>query len=187
MSVLPAAGEARRSLEIQGQWSPYRQGYRSMTTPTDACSTTLTLATGRLYLAKLVVDHRFAPAALDYYVSVAATTPTAGQCFAVLFDAAGAVVASKDAVTDFGSAGVKSLTLAGELSDQDYRFGLLFNGTTGPQIPRSTAATGGPTFFNANLAAAEYRGSYVDGQTSVPSPVAYASATAYIPLWAAIR
>ncbi|RKN61864.1 hypothetical protein D7231_31830 [Streptomyces klenkii] len=187
MGVLSKAASGRENLGVQGMPTPARQGYQTWTTAPDTCSTTLTLAAGRLYLSRLPVDEPFAATALDYYVSVAATSPTSGQCFVALFDADGEVVASKDAVADFGSTGVQTLTLAGTLTRQHYRFGILFNGSTGPQIPRSAGAAGGPAFANINLSAGDYRASYVEPHTSLPNPVSYGTGTAYIPLFAAVR
>lgn len=187
LADLASAATARASLGLQGRASPARHGYHAWTTDPDSCSTTLTLVGGRLYLSSLYVDAAAAATAVDYYVAAAATSPTAEQCFAVLLDADGAIVASKDAVADFGAPGTKTLTFSSPLAVAQYRFGLLFNGTTGPQIPRSMAATGGPTFGNLNLAAGAYRAGYLDGLTAIPTPVTYASATAYVPLLAAIR
>lgn len=188
MSTLNTSAEARRDLAVQGMWTPARQGYQAWTTPPDACSGTIALASGRLYLSALDIDDEFAGAAVDYYVSVVATTPTADQCLVGLYDADGVLVASADAVTAFGEVGTHSLSLTGiTITPQSYRFAILFNGSTGPQIPRSATGAGGPGFTNLGLSAGGYRAAYQDSKTALPDPISYSANSAYVPLLAAIR
>ncbi|MDT0306114.1 hypothetical protein RM780_03945 [Streptomyces sp. DSM 44917] len=170
-------------------WAPARQGYTAWTLNPDSCSTTLALQPGRLYLSGLYLPAALTPAALDWYVSVAATSPTAGQCWIGLYSAAGARLAQAAAETDMGSAGAKTLPLsAGELPAGLYWAAILFNGTTGPQIPRGAAATGGPALTNMNLPATAYRAAYNgDANTALPATLTPGSNTPYVPLFAAIR
>lgn len=181
------AGDDARILSALNQWTPPKQGYLAWTTPPDACSSTIALASGRLYLSLLSLDQTTAVTALDYYVSVAASNPTTGQCFVAVLDPSGNVLFSKDAVSDFSSVGPHTLNLSGTLGPGT-RAGMLFVGTTGPQIGRAAAGTGGPGFTNMGISsAASYRAGYIDSLTAVPNPVTLSSQNPYVPLLAAVR
>ncbi|MDT0306855.1 hypothetical protein RM780_07745 [Streptomyces sp. DSM 44917] len=170
-------------------WAPARQGYTAWSINPDSCSTTLALQSGRLYLSGLYLPAALTPAALDWYVSVAATSPTAGQCWIGLYSAAGTRLAQAAAETDMSSAGAKTLPLSvGALASGLYWAAVLFNGGTGPQIPRGTGTSGGPALTNIGLTPETYRAAYNgDANAALPAPITPGSNSAYVPLFAAIR
>ncbi|NGO68521.1 hypothetical protein [Streptomyces boncukensis] len=188
MSSISTASEARALLKLQGLRTPSRQGYQAWSTNPDSCSTVLTLSAGRLYLEALAVDEDFHPTAIDYYVSSTASSPTADQCLVGLYGPSGTLLASE--TTLFDSTGVVSLDLSavGELAEGLYRVAFLFNGSTGPQIPRASQSAGGPGLTNIGLSVGDYRAAYNgSSNTSLPDPIDFTANTAYIPLFCAIR
>ncbi|WP_326808191.1 collagen-like protein [Streptomyces sp. NBC_01775] len=168
-------------------WPPQRQNYAAWSINPDACSTALTLPTNRLFLAGLQLDSTLNATALDWFVSVAATGATGGQCWTGLYSQAGVLLASAAAATPMVTVGVQSMPLSLSLPSGMYWAALLFNGTTGPQIPRGAQATGGPALTNIGLGAIAYRAAFQDGHTVLPSPLVPANHQPYVPLFVAIK
>lgn len=129
---------------------PTDRGYIAWTQPLYVISATTALPTaGVLNLHRVRRVPASTVTSIVVYAAAAGSTLTAGQCFAALYTAAGALIAqTADQATAWASTGLKIMALAGgpyPVTAGDYYVGIWFNGTTGPSLVRSG-------FANATLA-----------------------------------
>jgi hypothetical protein len=122
-------------------------------------------------------------------VTVGGGTLTAGQCFASLFTAAGALVASTaDQAVAWASASVKTMSLAGgpfAVPAGDYYVGLWFNGTTGPTIARHTVASS--VMIQLGLTAPDLEACTADTGLTTAAPATLGAQTANaVDFWVAL-
>lgn len=107
----------------------------------DVSLASVEVAAGTLRLSRI----RRLPAAsitnLHLIVTTAGSGLTAGQCFAALYTAAGALIGvTADQSTAWASSGVKSMAIAGgpvSVAAGDYYVGFWYNGTTAPTVLRA--------------------------------------------------
>lgn len=126
-----------------------------------------------------------------FVLGTATTTPTAGQCFAALYNAAGTRVAvSADISALLGTTGLNTWAMTAPVVCPvgDYYAALLINAAT-PSTLGEVSTYGVSSVLNAGLSAAT--AFHTDGptaQTSMPAPVTMASRTLSAqPLWAGVK
>lgn len=119
---------------------------------------------------------------------------TTGQCFAGIYDSSGNLVAATgDQSTAWSSTGIKTMELVGGPYSVSgggptgfIYVAYLFNGTTGPTIPRGTptSAVGN----NFGLPVGSYRtASILSGRTSLPSSLTLSNQAGHaVTYWAAV-
>lgn len=140
---------------------------------------------GSIYFNSFVVRSNVSVSKLYYIVSSAAVTPTAGQNWFGLYQAAGAnatllaQVAADALITTPG-------TVIGSITPQSlvpgiYYSAMVVNCVTSPQLRQSGSTGGG---VNANLSVAASR-SFVNGtvQTTLPGSIVLANNTAQQSFW----
>jgi hypothetical protein len=119
------------------------------------------------------------------YVTAVGVTLTAGQCFAALYTAAGALVAqTADQATPWVSTGLKTMTLAGgpyPITAGDYYIGTWFNGSTGPSLVRSGTVNFGLT--NAGLSAPNFESASANASITTTAPPTLGTQTAAVYEW----
>ncbi|HEY9417125.1 MAG TPA: hypothetical protein VIQ30_20395 [Pseudonocardia sp.] len=139
---LDAADARLGTVEASLPQIPADRGYLAWTQPPYALNGGVIMPTpGMLQLRRL----RRVPAAtvtsIVGWTLTGGSSLTAGQCFAALYTAAGALIAqTTDQSTAWATTGLKVMPLAGgpyNLAAGDYYVGLWFNGTTGPTFARS--------------------------------------------------
>ncbi|MFI7073568.1 hypothetical protein [Micromonospora sediminicola] len=119
------------------------------------------------------------------FLTVAGSSLTAGQCFAALYTAAGALVAQTgDQSTAWASIGLKVMPLAGgpyQVTGGDYYVGLWFNGTTGPAIVRSGTVSAALT--NVGLSAPNFDMASANTGLTTTAPATLGAQTASVFEW----
>lgn len=138
---------------------PADHGFKAWTFPPDVGPNATALSpAGTLFLRRIRRVPAGALTGAVIFVTTAGSTLTAGQCFASVFTAAGALIGtSADQSGTWNSAGLKLMPLVGGPftlpAIADLYVGVWYNGTTGPTLAR--AGLNGP-YTNANLAAPNF-------------------------------
>lgn len=161
---------------------PSDNGFKAWTAPLymPVGSTVLSTA-GTLFLRRIKRVPATSITNIVAYVAVAGSSLTAGQCFAALFTAAGALVGqSADQAAAWASTGLKTMALTSgpyNVAAGDYYVGVWFNGTTGPTLLRGAAIASGLT--NAGLVAPNLSACTADTglTTTAPNPFGAQSGT----------
>lgn len=132
-------------------WTAPDQNLLTWTQDPVTVSQSFSLANGQVYLSKLkIVNRSTVVSNISYGVTVAGTTPTAGQCFVGLYNSSGTLLASSaDQGTNFSSTGTKTAAITPQtLAVGSYYVAFLSNvGGTVPQV----ASGGSGTVSSANL------------------------------------
>lgn len=126
-------------------------------------------AAGRLELTRVHVDQAATVTNIEMVVSSVGVTLTAGQCFAALYTAAGALLAQTgDQATAWTSLGVKTMALssAQSVAAGDYYVAFWYQGTTAPQFSRQ----GNTAAINGKLAAPNLRYATANTGTTTTAP-----------------
>ncbi|WBB94191.1 hypothetical protein [Verrucosispora sp. WMMC514] len=171
---------------VQVPHQPADRGYLAWTQPPYALVAGTSLPTaGTLNLRRLRRVRAGAATSIVTYVTAAGNTLTAGQCFAALYTAAGALVAQTvDQATAWTSTGLKTMALAGgphSLAGGDYYVGVWFQGTSGPGLVRSgTIAT---PLTNAGLAAPNLEAATANTGVTTTAPATLGTLTASVFEW----
>lgn len=169
-------------------------GFLAWNYPSFHISTVHSMTSGTIKMSRLP---RFAQAktvnSVWFHIGNPAVTPTAGQCFAALFDA---VTGTRVAVTadisgQLGTAGLIGYTLTSPYAaalGADLYSAILQNAAT-PATLGSCSSQGSTSAANASLSAAS--GLFTDGptaQTSMPASVTLGSRTlSGQPLWTGVK
>lgn len=127
------------------------------------------------------------------HISTAGSTLTAGQCFAALYNDAGALLGAGAVTADqagaWASTGLKVMPLTvaqAVVPNAWYRVAFWFNGTTGPTLSRAvtTAVAGLP---NPGMSAPTFRFSTADSSITTTAPGSLAAQTAILSAyWVAV-
>jgi hypothetical protein len=109
---------------------------------------------GQIQLMRLHIPAATNVTGITVYLANGGAGLVAGQCWAALFDAAtgNLIGVTADQATNWASAGAKRMDLTGGPFARpvgDVYAGLVFNGTTSPNVTRQAA--GAPALININL------------------------------------
>lgn len=155
---------------------PEDLGFITATADLDAFSSTVAMASGTLYLAKVVIRRPTTVTNIVAMVTGAGATLTSGQNLAGIYSSTGTLLkATADQSTAWTTTGLKTMALTATITLQPgvYYIGLLSVGTTPPTVVRSALAGGGATgaaaLFNLGATASTPRSSTLTGQTSLPT------------------
>lgn len=145
-------------------------------------------AAGTLNLVRVHVPVQSTITNIITFVSTAGATLTAGQCFAALFNAAGALIAiTADQSTAWTSTGIKTMALAGGPYLQaagDYYVGLWYNGTTPPTLIRTSSIGGSGTANPINIGlASNFRYATANTGLTTAAPANLGALTASAIAW----
>jgi hypothetical protein len=147
-----------------------------------------TATSGTIYLNAVFVPYAVTTTKVWFFINTPGVTPTAGQNFVGLYNAAGTLVASVSADASATATGMQSLTWssAANLSAGMYWVALLWNAATTPAVARSSTAN--LAIMNANLTAATAR--FCTNSTGKTSLTAIAPSGNIVsnaqPIWTAI-
>jgi len=140
---------------------------------------------GRVEVARIKVPSQCSVTNVVAAVATAGNTLTAGQCFAALYTAAGALVGvSADQAAAWVGTGLKVAALAGgpfTLAAGEYYGAYWFNGTTGPAMMR--LASGNSAFPNASKAAPNLIAASADTSITTTAPPNLGTQTAISSTW----
>lgn len=135
---------------------------------------------GTLYLTRI----RRVPAGtisnITVHIGAAGVTLTVGQCFAALFDAAGALRGvTADQAAAWGSTGIKTMALTSPYVNAagDYYAGFWFNGTTGPNMMRGSQGISGSQ-INPGMTIGNYNAATSSTGLTTTPPDPFAAQTA---------
>ena len=159
----------------KGYYTPADDGYKTATLAPEACRDSISLTSGKLYLARFRVDERDFAQFITAHVNTAGATLTAAECFAAILDALGNkldVTGDQSAV--WNSTGRKSMSFGGDnFKPGTFWFVLLANGTTPPQF---AGATANPLLDgNGGAAPTRFMQSSASTFTTIPSSVTLSS------------
>lgn len=148
-------------------WAPEDHGLITWTQDPATCAAGQLVATaGTVNFARIHLPEAKTITNILLFVSTAGVTLTSGQCFAALYTAAGALVASTaDQATAWQSTGTKTMALssAQPCAAGDYLVAFFYNGTTAPTFLRGVSQSA----INAGLSASTSRyGTAATGQTT---------------------
>lgn len=159
----------------------------------DPCTATSTFAlstAGRLQLMRLKRVKAGSVTRIVLMVTAGGVTLTAGQCFASLYTASGALAGvTADQSTSWQSAGLKTMNLAtpyANATTSDLYVGIWYNGTTGPTLARGAGHNS--DFLNNGLVSPNLMHAFADTGLTATPPTNFGPQTPYaIALWAAVR
>lgn len=168
---------------VQNNPSPVDHGLNGWSfDPSAVQGGTILPTAGQLHTARVRAVGS-AVTAIQAYVTVAGATLTSGQCFAALFNDAGALLGAgavtADQSTAWASTGLKDMALSvaqAVTPGAFYQVGFFFNGTTGPTLARGSNIAA--ALINAGIGAAPFRyGTANTGlTTAMPSNITGAAA-----------
>lgn len=154
--------------------------------PSAAASTTALATAGTVYLVKVHVPVASSVTNIITQVTTAGSTLTAGQCFAGIYQGGTLLGTTADQATAWASTGVKTMALAGgpiAVAAGDVYIAFVFNGTTGPTLPRGN----GNALINAGLTAANSRYATADTGVTTTLPSTLGTRTALsVSYWAGL-
>jgi hypothetical protein len=174
--------------------APSRHGWVEWNYPVDTIGASggVAIVAGTIYGLRVDVQAGTQVSKIVVASGVIASALTSGQCQASVISSAGAELGrNSDISALFGSTGIVEITLAAPFTPTagtTVAVLLLFNGSTPPQLLRSSAT--GTTLPNGGLTATSPRRYFTAGtsQTSIPSSVTMSgtSATGSLALWCAL-
>lgn len=171
------------TLESQGEFRASDHGWQVWNYDVNTGAQTSLLTSGTVYMSRLNVRSSMTVSTLNYIVSTAGSTLTAGQNFVGLYDSSGTRVAvSADLAADWTASGYKTtaFTASASLTTGAYFAAWLSVGTTPITVARASAMNSSALNAGLTAAAARYStgGTGWTAQTSLPSPGTMANRTA---------
>lgn len=189
--VLPIHGQttwdtpldlALRNIAVAGV-HPNDFGYQVWTSDPGFCTAGDGLVSGTVRMIKLPLNPQtYTITSIKYFVGTAAVTPTAGQNFAGIYNAAGTRVAvTADVTADVGSIGMKTFNLTAPLvvaANTAVWVAILCNAGTALASVGTAAVAAREGLFNPDQTAATARfTSGPAGQTSLPASITMGTRT----------
>lgn len=166
--------------------APADRGWLAWTQPPHVLTAGSALTpAGTLQLRRLRRVPAASATSIVTFLTAAGSGLTAGQCFAALYTAAGALIAqTADQSTAWATTGLKTMTLAGgpyTLTAGDYYVGLWYQGTTGPTIIRSGTVSAALT--NAGLSSPNFDMASANTGVTTTAPATLGTQTASVFEW----
>lgn len=162
-------------------WQPSDHGFLTWNyDPAMANGSTVMPTAGLLQLARVPMPVARRVTNIHMCCTVVGSTLTAGQCFAALFTAAGALVGTTDDQAAAWATGavMKTMVLATPYDPPaagDLYVGFWFNGTTGPAWARCAQQSG--NMSNPNLSAPNFRFATADTGRTTTAPATIGTQT----------
>lgn len=186
---LPPSSAGTINMGTLGVWTPGDHGRLAWTCDPALVVSSNTTSAGQLVFARVHLGQAAPVTNVDLYASTPGSTLTAGQCFAALYDSAGALIGvTADQAASWVTGGLKSMALVGGpfvRQPGDYYIAWWHVGTTGPAWARvANQATG---LANLGLSAPNNRfGTANTGLTTTAPPTMGAQTAGQITWWAAL-
>lgn len=164
-------------------FAPNEHGWLNWTYCPSLAQNTDGLISGTVRMIKLPnLPLAYTITSIKYFVGVAATTPTAGQCFAGIYDSSGNRLAvTADISASLSTTGLKTFTLTAPLAvsvNQPIWGAILVNAAVAPSGATAVVQAGREPLINGDLTIAQSL--YTSGpaaQTSLPASIAMGART----------
>lgn len=167
---------------------PADRGYIAWNMPVYAATGAAALTTaGTLYLMRIERVPAAPVTNIVMHCTAAGNTLTAGQCFACLYTAAGALIGTTaDQSAAWASLGEKIMPLTGgpyTVAAGAHYAGFWFNGTTGPTFTRYTNSIGNATLLNAGTIAPNFIAASANTGRTTTAPNPFSTQGAFSAQW----